>query len=768
MIYSGRIPYGTNQVESSSLAITVENTDIAVFTTGSLLVSGSVTSLGGFTGSFSGSFTGSANLFSLTSSNALVTGNVVVLGTASINTLVVNQTQLSTGSNQLGDNADDFQTLYGTVRIPTGSLVVTGSVNITGSAGAITVGRATSTVGLVHIQKPANSTLANLYLATPYPSTTPTTILFQNNNFGGGDTGTGSINWDVTGTYFNISNRTLFGIGQTSIDLTPGSNMTLSRAGAGDLNFTFVQQGVASYVIRNVSGQKALAFITDGYTTTTAEAARFTANSNFLVGTTSDVARVVVKGSGTTSSTTALLVQNANASSSLVVLDNGTVGINTGSVSYNLDINGSAAVKMPSYNSTGFVVRNADGNADWQFYNNGNNPTNGRVMVQVPRWTSGTPIQISNSSRSNQVNSAIMIGGGVSNGDILNNKSIRIGANSQHLIGTGSIAIGTGNAQGDYSISISSEQYGIPVGSVPNDTSFLIGSSVEAATSANNQGVLNATSIFIGRPPRSSSFTGNTAQGIATTLAGMGGYGVADATGGNLTLGGGQGLGIGTPGDLIFATANTGSTGVVIQSLTERARFKANSGFLGIGTSSPSASLHVVGNTILSGSAGNASALTVYKSGSTVVSIQGSQGELFSITDSLSGSLFSVSNISGLPILEVFSDNTTLIGNYLDPMLVTTQLVTANSGSTTVYSLPTASYDGAFYDYVVRSGSNSRAGQIMAIWSGSSVNYTDNSTTDFGSTANLSFNVIVSGSNMVLRSTVTTGSWTVKTIIRSI
>lgn len=200
---------------------------------------------------------------------------------------------------------------------------------------------------------------------------------------------------------------------------------------------------------------------------------------------------------------------------------------------------------------------------------------------------------------------------------------------------------------------------------------------------------------------------------------------------------------------------------------TERMRI-TNSGLIGIGTTAPSASLHVVGNTILSGSTGTGSALTVYKSGSTVVSIQGSQGELFSITDSLSGSLFSVSNISGLPILEVFSDNTTLIGNYLDPMLVTTQLVTATSGSTTIYSLPTASYDGAFYDYVVRSGSNSRAGQIMAIWSGSSVNYTDNSTTDFGSTANLSFNVIVSGSNMVLRSTVTTGSWTVKTIIRSI
>jgi hypothetical protein len=89
MIYSGRIPYGTNQVQSSSLAITVENTDVAVFTTGSLLVSGSLTSLGGFTGSFSGSLTGSANFTTLTSSNALITGNVIVLGTASINTLVL-------------------------------------------------------------------------------------------------------------------------------------------------------------------------------------------------------------------------------------------------------------------------------------------------------------------------------------------------------------------------------------------------------------------------------------------------------------------------------------------------------------------------------------------------------------------------------------------------------------------------------------------------------------------------------------------------------
>jgi hypothetical protein len=165
------------------------------------------------------------------------------------------------------------------------------------------------------------------------------------------------------------------------------------------------------------------------------------------------------------------------------------------------------------------------------------------------------------------------------------------------------------------------------------------------------------------------------------------------------------------------------------------------------------------------------SSLTVYGSGSAqpVFTVQGSQGELFSITDSLSGSLFSVNDISGLPILEVFSDNTTLIGDYQDPMLITTKkVVMTNSGSFTVYGLPTASYDTAFYDYSIRSGSNARAGQIMAIQSGSSVNFTETTTTDFGDTTAVSFTVIVSGSNMVLTGSAATGSWTTKCIIRGL
>ena len=47
--------------------------------------------------------------------------------------------------------------------------------------------------------------------------------------------------------------------------------------------------------------------------------------------------------------------------------------------------------------------------------------------------------------------------------------------------------------------------------------------------------------------------------------------------------------------------------------------------------------------------------LIVHGSGSTVLDIQGSQGQLFSITDDLTGDLFSVSDISGIPILNINS-----------------------------------------------------------------------------------------------------------------
>jgi len=57
--------------------------------------------------------------------------------------------------------------------------------------------------------------------------------------------------------------------------------------------------------------------------------------------------------------------------------------------------------------------------------------------------------------------------------------------------------------------------------------------------------------------------------------------------------------------------------------------------------------------------------LIVEGSGSAVLDIQGSQGQLFSVTDDLTGDIFSVSDISGVPILNVNADGTTTIDGTL-------------------------------------------------------------------------------------------------------
>jgi hypothetical protein len=76
-------------------------------------------------------------------------------------------------------------------------------------------------------------------------------------------------------------------------------------------------------------------------------------------------------------------------------------------------------------------------------------------------------------------------------------------------------------------------------------------------------------------------------------------------------------------------------------------------------------SAEISGSLTVTGSLNVYEGLTsLYKSGSTVFNIEGSQGTLFTVTDELSGSLFSVNDISGIPIFEVFSDNTLKLGTY--------------------------------------------------------------------------------------------------------
>ena len=72
--------------------------------------------------------------------------------------------------------------------------------------------------------------------------------------------------------------------------------------------------------------------------------------------------------------------------------------------------------------------------------------------------------------------------------------------------------------------------------------------------------------------------------------------------------------------------------------------------------------------------------LQVYGSGGTVLDIQGSAGQLFSVTDDLTGDIFSISDISGVPMINVNTTNGTSFGSTIFP--------SANNA----YDLGTSSY----------------------------------------------------------------------------
>ena len=91
-----------------------------------------------------------------------------------------------------------------------------------------------------------------------------------------------------------------------------------------------------------------------------------------------------------------------------------------------------------------------------------------------------------------------------------------------------------------------------------------------------------------------------------------------------------------------------------------------------------------------------------------------------------------------------------------------------DTGTETIATVAIADYDAAFFDYVIKNGTDLRAGTVFAVHNGTSVEFTETSTSDLGNTSRVTLSVDISGADMRLRATATSDDWIVKSLVRAI
>ena len=86
-------------------------------------------------------------------------------------------------------------------------------------------------------------------------------------------------------------------------------------------------------------------------------------------------------------------------------------------------------------------------------------------------------------------------------------------------------------------------------------------------------------------------------------------------------------------------------------------------------------------------------------------------------------------------------------------------------GSNNLFQQATGSYRSAHGKYTLTNGPNSRAGEFVTVWNGTNVTYYDNSTTDIGTTTDITFESQIVTSQLQLNAVAATSGWTVKMIV---
>jgi hypothetical protein len=149
--------------------------------------------------------------------------------------------------------------------------------------------------------------------------------------------------------------------------------------------------------------------------------------------------------------------------------------------------------------------------------------------------------------------------------------------------------------------------------------------------------------------------------------------------------------------------------------------------------------------------------------------VDANNAEIYFALPSTGTAIANFSGISGLTDNSV-SASYAATASYSDQFNIgqtQTQYATVTSSindSNLLFSIATGSYSSAFFKYTVASGSNARSGEVMSVWNGSTVEFTDNSTTDIGTTTAVTSSVALSGANVQLNMQTNTSGWRIKSV----
>jgi hypothetical protein len=217
-------------------------------------------------------------------------------------------------------------------------------------------------------------------------------------------------------------------------------------------------------------------------------------------------------------------------------------------------------------------------------------------------------------------------------------------------------------------------------------------------------GSLTTTGIIYAQPNGGMYFQGGDDAALydINVVNTMGVYGVQDSTIGSIKLGSGGGT------------------------------ISGRSGNIGINTTTPtSASLHVSGNIFATSFTGSLFGTSSFATTSS-----------YAATASVSSTTFGI----GATIQTYGSVASSIVG------------------SNNLFSQNTGSYTSAFFKYTATSGSNTRAGEVISVWNGTTTSYTDFSTVDIGNTNNVTASISIVTGQVQFNIQTNSSGWAIKSI----